>query len=51
MLRKFKKKVQEYRGGRISKEKVEQSLNSYLAVLSHADAYELGEFLKNQLLF
>lgn len=51
MLRKFKRKVQEYKEGRITEERVKQSLNSYLAVLSHADANELGEFLKNQLLF
>jgi hypothetical protein len=45
---KLKGRVVEYKSGIISEETLKQSLNSYLGVLSHADAYELQEELKNQ---
>ena len=43
--------MSQYKSGAISKETLEQSLQSYLGVLSHADAYELGDILKNQYWF
>jgi RNA-directed DNA polymerase len=51
MLRKFKASVRDHRNGIIPEEKVQQSLQSYLGILSHADAHELEENLKNQQLF
>ena len=48
IFRKLRHRMSQYKSGAISKETLEQSLQSYLGVLSHADAYELGEFLKNQ---
>ncbi len=51
MLRKFKAKVRECKEGKINEEKVNQSLQSYLGILSHANAHTLEENLKNQQLF
>lgn len=51
VYKKLKLKVDEYKRGLISEETLEQSLNSYLGVLSHADTYELQEELKNQFWF
>jgi retron-type reverse transcriptase len=47
MFKKLKKRVEEYKGGVITKETLEQSLQSYLGVLSHADSYKLEQELKN----
>lgn len=47
ILKKMRRKAEELRQGLINEGKYHQSLNSYLSVLSHADAYELGEELKN----
>lgn len=44
-------KVLEYKKGIISKEKLIQTLNSYLGVFSHAKSYHLSEDLKNQFWF
>ena len=51
MLRKFRAKVKDFRQGKISEETLNQSLQSYLGILSHGDTHELGEFLKNQKIF
>ncbi len=51
IFKKFKKRVGEYTAGKISRDKLEQSLQSYLGTLSHADAYRLSEDLKNQIWF
>ncbi|HXK32184.1 MAG: hypothetical protein A2Z68_02695 [Candidatus Nealsonbacteria bacterium RBG_13_38_11] len=51
IFRKLKKRVEEYKKGIISKQTLEQSLQSYLGVLSHADTYKLGNELKNQFWF
>jgi len=51
IFRKLKNLVFDYEVGIISKQAVEQSLQSYLGVMSHADAYKLGEELKNQFCF
>ncbi len=51
IFKKFKNRVGEYKSGKISRDKLEQSLQSYLGTLSHADAYDLSEDLKNQVWF
>ena len=48
---KFKAKVAAYHAGDLSEDSLMASLQSYLGVLSHADAHEFGEELKNQLWF
>ena len=49
MFKKFKAKVAAYRAGDVSKDALMASLQSYLGVLSHADAFRLAEELKNLL--
>jgi len=51
IFRKLKQKVKEYKSGAITEEELHQSLQSYLGVLSHVDAYETTEKLKNQFWF
>ena len=51
IFRKLKKRVEEYKKGTITKQTLEQSLQSYLGVLSHADTYKLSNELKNQFWF
>lgn len=51
IFKKIGKRIEEHKQGIISQETLEQSLNSYLGVLSHADAYELEQELKNQFWF
>jgi retron-type reverse transcriptase len=51
IFKKFKERTAEYRAGAISSETLEQSLQSYLGVLSHADSYKLSQELKNQFWF
>lgn len=48
MFKKLREKINDYRNEIITKEQFNQTLQSYLGVLSHADAYNLGEELKNQ---
>lgn len=48
LLRKLRECQQECEAGLISQESFQQSLNSYLGVLSHADTYHLSQGLKNQ---
>lgn len=48
---KLKRRVKEYRKGEIERITLDQSLQSYLGMLSHADSYKLGEGLKNQFWF
>ncbi len=50
-FKKVHKKVLEYKGGVISRNKLIQIINSYLAVFSHAKSYRLAENLKNKLWF
>lgn len=47
MLRKIGRVIADYRRNVVTKEYAEASLNSYMGVLSHADAQRLGEKLKN----
>lgn len=48
MFRKLEKRMEEYKAGSITKLKFEQSIQSYLGVLSHADTYEIREELLNR---
>ena len=45
MIRKFKKKVEDYNEGLISKEKLNQSLQSYLGVLGHVKGCKIKRSL------
>ncbi len=47
MMRVIRDRMQAYRLGSISRAVLEHSLQSYLGVLSHADAHVLSEYLKN----
>ena len=49
IIRKLGQRVTEYKGGIISDETFNQSLQSYLGVLEHADAYNITEQLKNSI--
>ena len=51
IFRKLRKRVREYKSGIITKQTLEQSLRSYLGVLSHADAYKLSQELLNNYWF
>ncbi|MFA6386734.1 MAG: reverse transcriptase/maturase family protein [Candidatus Paceibacterota bacterium] len=51
ILWKFKNKIELYQEKVIEKESVEASLNSYLGVLSHANAYNFSTELKNYFWF
>ena len=48
---KIHKHMKEYHAGQITKLTLEQSLQSYLGVLSHANTYRLSQDLKNQFWF
>jgi hypothetical protein len=51
MLRRFRGKVKDLKQDKISQDNLEQSLQSYLGVLSHADAEDLEIKLRNELIF
>ena len=51
IFKKLRAKVTEYKGGKITQNSLYQSLQSYLGVLSHANAHTLAEKLKNQFWF
>ncbi len=51
IFRKLKERIRECNNGMISKQTLEQSLQSYLGVLSHANTYKFGQELKNQFWF
>jgi retron-type reverse transcriptase len=51
IFRKLKKRIKEYKSGIIGRQTLEQSLQSYLGVLSHANSYKLEQKLKNQFWF
>ncbi|OGZ07596.1 MAG: hypothetical protein A3C93_02240 [Candidatus Lloydbacteria bacterium RIFCSPHIGHO2_02_FULL_54_17] len=50
-FRKLEERVSEYKAGVIEESALLASVQSYLGVLSHADAYRLSEILKNQFWF
>lgn len=51
IFRKLRERIEGYKNGTITRQTLEQSLQSYLGVLSHADAYKLSNELKNQFWF
>jgi retron-type reverse transcriptase len=51
IFKKLKKRIEEHKQGVINKQTLEQSLQSYLGVLSHANTYKLSNELKNQFWF
>ena len=51
IFKKLKKRIEEYKKGVANKQTLEQSLQSYLGVLSHADTYKISNELKNQFWF
>jgi len=51
IYRKLRQRVSEYRDGTICRETLEQSLQSYLGVLSHAETRQFSEDVRNQLWF
>lgn len=51
IFRKLRKRIHEYKNGLVENLALEQSLQSYLGVLSHANTYRLGQQLKNQFWF
>ena len=51
IFRKLKERIALFRNGNISEDALSQSLQSYLGVLSHANAFQLTTNLKNQYWF
>jgi len=51
ILKKLKEKVQKHKMGEMSEQTLCASLQSYLGVLSHANAHKLSEEIKNQFWF
>lgn len=51
MMRKIKAKINEFKTGKISEEKVNETIQSYLGYLSHANAYEFRSELENLIWF
>lgn len=49
--KKLRKRIKKYKDGMITEAELHASLQSYLGVLSHGDAYELSEELKNDYWF
>jgi hypothetical protein len=48
MFRKCRDKISDYNAGKITKESLDQTIRSYIGMLSHADAHKLTRLLKNQ---
>ena len=51
VFRKTKQRTREFNQGKISEDTLNQSLQSYLGVLTHANAYQVSQKLKNQYWF
>jgi len=51
IFRKLKNRAREYREGKIERQTVEQSLQSFLGTLQHADTFRVSEELKNNYWF
>jgi len=51
IFKKLRQRIKEYQSDQITKETLNQSLQSYLGVLSHADTYKLTNELKNMYWF
>ena len=51
IIKKLKERIKQYKNGIIEKQTLEQSLQSYLGVLCHANTHKLSNELKNQFWF
>jgi len=51
IFKKLKQKVAKHKAGQIDEDKLKQTLNSFLGVLSHANSYKLKQELLNQYWF
>lgn len=51
LLRKIKAKVNEFKSGQISEEKMNETIQSYLGYLGHANTYQFVKELQNQIWF
>ena len=51
ILRKFEERISMHKNGSITKENLDQTIQSYLGVLSHGDSYRKSQDLKNMYLF
>jgi hypothetical protein len=51
IFRKLEGKIRDFKAGVVTEQHIEQSLQSYLGGLSHADAHKVSERLKNQFWF
>ena len=51
IFRKMRQKIEIYKSGAITEATLNQTLQSYLGLLSHADAHKLAEDLKNRYWF
>lgn len=51
ILRRLRQRIDEYERGRISEHSVDQTLQSYRGVLSHANSYRLRQEIENQAWF
>lgn len=51
LLRKIKSKIKDFKAGKISKETLNQTIQSYLGYLGHANSYKFREELKNLIWF
>lgn len=51
LIRKIREKIKAYKQGKISKEKLNATIQSYLGYLSHANTYKFHKELENQIWF
>lgn len=51
MLKKIKRKVEAFKAGKISEETLNQTIQSYLGYLAHANTYKFKQQLQNQIWF
>jgi RNA-directed DNA polymerase len=51
MMRKIRNRINEFKAGKISKEKANETIQSYLGYLSHANAHEFRSELENLIWF
>ena len=50
LIRKIREKIEKYKEGKITKEKLNQTIQSYLGYLKHANSYQFREKLKKSIL-
>lgn len=51
LFRKIRTKIKEFKAGKISEDKLNATIQSYLGYLSHANAYKFKQELENQIWF